>query len=336
MATLLVVSKERGEGKTAVAAALARRVIAGGGRAVAIKPFGAGDEIGPESDAAIFARLLGTDAGGEPAAIPARGLTKKSMVETAKAVKALGHDLTVVEASSELSPGNATDLAGALDARVVVVARHRHGMTAADLADAKDQFGERLAGVVLNARGAYLATEASELATALEAGGTPVLGAIPDDRRLLGVTVRGLARHLDGRFLLGEDERGDELVEHFLVGGWMLDDGALYFGTRDDKAVIVRGDRPDLQMSALTTPTKVLVLTKGHEPIEYVRYEAGEEHTAVVVVERDTIATMDALGTVVATARFDHPAKLARMVELLDAGAPGLTELADELVALTA
>jgi BioD-like phosphotransacetylase family protein len=71
-------------------------------------------------------------------------------------------------------------------------------------------------------------------------------------------------------------------------------------------------------MSALATPTRVLVLTKGVEPIEYVTNEAGEEGTALVIVEQDTLATMDALETVIESARFDHPDKLARMAELFE------------------
>ena len=315
MSNVLVVSTDRGEGKTAVAATLAHAAIASGRTAVALKPFGSVDEIG--ADSAIFASLLGGDAATEQA-IPAKGLTKKSMTDTAKALKALKADLAVVEASSELSSDNTGALADALDAKVVVVVRHTHGMTAADLSGHTRPYAERLGGVVLNARGAYAGAEADALAAELNPAGTPVLAIIPEDRRLLGVTVGKLAEHLNGRFVQGE-EGADGLVEHFLVGGWMLDEGAIYFGTRSDKAVIIRGDRPDLAMSALATPTKVLVLTKGVDPIEYVNYEAAEEGTALLVVEHDTLATMDAVSTIVESARFDHPDKLARMAELLAA-----------------
>ena len=56
----------------------------------------------------------------------------------------------------------------------------------------------------------------------------------------------------------------------------------------ENKAVIVRGDRPDLQMAALNTSTACIVLTKGVEPIEYVRYEAEQEEVSLIVVETDT------------------------------------------------
>lgn len=319
MSILLVVSAKRGEGKTAVAAALASRVIASGGKAIALKPFGGQDEIGSDSDTAVFANLLGGASETQlELAIPARGLTKKSMQDTARSVRAAKADLAVVEGSSNLSADNSASLADALKAKVIVVVQHARGMTVSDVTARTEPFSKNLAGVVLNCRGAYAGTETDALAAAIENAGVPVLAVIPEDRRLLGATVRKLAEHLDGRFVNGEEGQKDALVEHFLVGGWMLDEGALYFGTRTDKAVIIRGDRPDLAMSALATPTKVLVLTKGIEPIKYVAYEAGEEGTALLVVEPDTLTTMDNLGTVIESARFDHPDKLDRMAELLE------------------
>ena len=96
-----------------------------------------------------------------------------------------------------------------------------------------------------------------------------------------------------------------------------LDSGEVYFGTRDSKAVIVRGDRPDVQMSALTTSTLCLVLTGGIEPIEYVLYEAELEEVPVAVVPAETLDAMAALDGLSARARFDHPAKLERLSELV-------------------
>ena len=321
MGNLIVVSAERGEGKTSVAATLAHRAAAAGRSAAAIKPFGAGDEVGSGSDGLIFERLVGTAAGRWPAALPDGDLTGSELDAAAEAVAALESDSVVVEASSELDPRDRLRLAEALSAPVLVVARHRHGMSAADVLERTELYGGRLAGVLLNCRGTYMGTEAAALAEEVGAAGTRVLGVIPEDRRLLGVAVGEIAEHLGGRFLLGQEEGADQLVEHFLVGGWLMDEGTRYFETRTDKAVVIRGDRPDLQMAALATPTKALVLTAGIEPIEYVLYEAQEEETCLVVVDQDTISAMEALGTIVESVRFDHPDKLARMSELLDSHA---------------
>jgi BioD-like phosphotransacetylase family protein len=143
------------------------------------------------------------------------------------------------------------------------------------------------------------------------------LGVIPEDRTLLSVSVGRLATHLGGRYLIGE-ELPDRLVEHFLVGINGMDAAGEYYGLRDRKAVIVPGDRPDIQMAVLQTPTACLLLTRGIEPIEYVTTEAELEEVPIVLVESDTHATMAALNTIQESARFDHPAKLERYSELLD------------------
>ena len=94
-------------------------------------------------------------------------------------------------------------------------------------------------------------------------------------------------------------------------------DGAL--GIHDNRAAIVRGDRPDLQMSALSAPgrTACLVATNGIAPIEYVRYEAEQEETPIIMVETDTLDTMDRLDTLIDGSRFDHPRKQERFAALL-------------------
>ena len=102
-----------------------------------------------------------------------------------------------------------------------------------------------------------------------------------------------------------------------MVGGFGMDPGEYIFSTRNKKAVIVRGDRPDVQMSALQTDMQCFILTRGMEPIEYVKYECDEEEVAAIIVDMDTIETMTAVGPLQLQARFDHPDKLDRAKKLL-------------------
>ena len=125
-----------------------------------------------------------------------------------------------------------------------------------------------------------------------------------------------LVQHLDGRFLNWE-EKGDNLVEHFLVGGMFLDWGVLYFERFANKAVIVRGDRPDIQMAALQTPTSCMVLTGGHSPIQYVTYESGVTQVPLIQVQADTLSAAAALESLQEKALFDHPLKQEQFLELV-------------------
>ncbi len=221
-------------------------------------------------------------------------------------------DLVIVEALDDAP----NDLVDSLDAKVVLVVPFESASPEALSTIVKD-FGDRLLGLIVNGQTLYKSTEtAANVVPSLTDAGMHVLGVIPEDRRLLSITVGQLAEHLDGRFLVHED-RTDGLVEHFLIGGLGLDSGEVYFGLKQHKAAIVRGDRPDIQMAALATPTACLIVTNGIEPIEYVTYEADLEEVPVVLVESDTLDTMAALNDVQTHANFDHPDKVRRFDDLL-------------------
>ncbi len=317
MAILYVTSREAGSGKTAMCAVLAHELSRRGRRAAAIKPLSGEGDSPAAADNAAFASLLPQAAEASSATLPGGEPDAGALDQAAEACRtaAEGQDLLLVEGSAALSDSAAARLVESLDARVLAVERYDPGLTGADLAGLRRSYGSRLAGVVVNGLTRYQATRAdAELAGG--SGSPALLGIVPEDRRLLGVTVDRLVEHLDGRYVVGEGEQ-DALVEHVLVGGMGMDSGELYFGTRDSKAVIVRGDRPDVQMSALTTPTLCLLLTGGIEPIEYVLYEAELEEVPVAVVPAETLDAMDALNDLSARARFDHPAKLSRLSELV-------------------
>lgn len=319
MSILYVVADRQGAGKTALCASLAHLLRAQGRRVVAYKPVADGAS---DSDAAIYAALLGADTP-QPSAADA-------IDEIAAAARRLSdaNEIVIAEASNNLTAAQSQRIAEALDARVLVMASFDPALSAADVAAVAAPFGDRLAGYAVNNLTQYMRTQAqAELVPAIAAAHTPpaaVFGLIPEDRRMLGVSVSQLAAHLEGEFADGGEFTQDEgdaecLVEYLMVGGMSLDPGEYYYGIHDNRAAIVRGDRPDLQMSALSAPgrTACLVATNGIAPIEYVRYEAEQEETPIIIVETDTLDTMDRLDTLIDGSRFDHPRKLERFAALL-------------------
>ena len=321
MSILYVVSNQEGAGKTAVCAALARMLSLRDKSPTTLKPLAAGADAASDTDPGIYEKLLGQrQPEGWPLDLAGSELQSGSVEQIAQVVarESEGTDVTLVEASSGLSAEDSRRLAEAMNAQVLLVLRHKRDQNVEGLKRWRDAFGDRLVGSIVNGMSRYAGTETRDSSLpAMESEGLRPLGVVPEDRRLLSVSVGHLAQHLGGRFIVGPD-RADALVEHYMVGGLGMDPGELTFELRDNKAVIVRGDRPDVQMSALLTPTTCMVLTNGSEPIEYVKYEAEQEEVAVMVVETDTLTTMDALGPVMAGARFDHPLKLARFAELLE------------------
>ena len=143
-----------------------------------------------------------------------------------------------------------------------------------------------------------------------------LLGAIPENRTLLSLTVNEIAEILGAEFYSGQ-EYGDTLVENFMVGGFGMDPGQYVFNTKYKKAVIVRGDRPDVQMSALETPMSCFIMTNAIEPIEYVKYESEEEKVPILIVQENTLDTMNAVDKLTNYAQFNHPEKLEEAKTLI-------------------
>ena len=321
MATLYVASDRPRAGRTALCVTLAQRLRQDGRHVAAFKPFHSSAD-GSDPDAAILAAAAGATAPGDAWPI---AVSQDETPDVARAIAAFseataGADVSVVEGLSGFdgASGEASArMAREMDASVIAVIAYREGISLEEARAARQLFGERLAGVVINGVTRYKSREAVEqLAPSFQAAGVRVLASIPEDRRLLGVTAGQIAEHLGGRFLDWEEKR-DNFVEHYLIGGMVLDWGVLYFQRFENKAVIVRGNRPDLQMAALRTPTSCIVLTGGHPPIQYVSYEAGEEEVPLIQVETDTLETAAALESLQERTQFDHPLKHEQFRDLM-------------------
>ena len=320
MTAVYVASDQPRAGKTALCVTLADEQRRQGKKAAVFKPLASATGKAPDLDPDIYETLLGQPRGDWPFALLGWGLTDELLDEVRSAYTRVsdGVDVLLIEAPAHISNEDSRRLVEALDAVVLQVVRFQPGMDVSSLASWRELYGDRLVGYLVNGMTRYQGTEVrTRLLPSMSSEGLDVLGVVPEDRRLLAFSVGRIAADLGGRFLLGNGAE-DGLVEHFLVGGLGLDSGALYFGIRENKAAVVRGDRPDLQMAALQTPTACMVLTNGIEPIEYVMNEAELEEVPLILVEGSTLETMDTLGSITQTPQFDSPEKVRRLSDLLD------------------
>ena len=316
MSVLLIASDSPGAGKTATTLALANLATRSGKKAAAVKPFASGPE---DPDIEAYAKLgyTGTVEGGDSeTSSPDINALASTLADVASE-----SDVTFVELPGSVDPSGVSAAAESLGASVLLVASYRRDLRGTDLSEWSSTLGDRLAGVLVNGLTRYLGTEArANLLPSLEESRIPCIGLIPEDRLMLSLTIEDLRSALDGRYVVDEGDTGAPL-EWFQVGGLSLDPGEIRFGLYDNNAVIVRGDRPDLQMSALNGSASCLVLTGGDEPIEYILYEAREEETPVMVIEPDTLSAMSALNEVTSSARMDSATKVERFAALLKAHA---------------
>ncbi|MBI4311774.1 MAG: phosphotransacetylase family protein [Chloroflexi bacterium] len=325
MGTLLVTSLHEGDGKTAFCAGLAVLLRQRGRAPGLFKLFPTAGQA-DDPDARFYRQFTGVTAPDLP--LPAEamgeGLSAQAKARLTEAVQQLSVRMSpIILEGPSLSAGpgglaaGVRALAEALDARVALVVQPAPSLTAARVEEAARSLGTRLAGVVINGVRRYQSHSVDVgLAGPLHAAEIPVLACIPEDRRLVAVTVGEIAGALQGEFVLLE-EKQEQLVDHLMIGGNVLDWGVHYFSQEESKAVIVRGDRPDIQMAALHTPTRCLVLTGGHGPLQYVRYEAQEEGVPLVLVRPNTLETARAAEALFTTSTIHHPEKAERYAQLL-------------------
>ena len=319
MSVLLVASDRPGAGKSAVALALAAISNGDGHPVAAFQPFSPDpDGEGP----AAFARLATNPVlDGWPRLLEEDGPSSGAVEALGAALDGVEAAVKILEVPSEVGLTALANLSEALDASALVVARCRRDLRGSGLARWRDALGDRLAGALVNGVTRFLGNEsAAKIAPSFADAGIELFGMIPEDRFMLSVTVDQARDRLGGRYAVEEGDTNGAL-ERFQVGGMSLDPGELRFGLYDRNAVVVRGDRPDIQMSALNASVACMVLTGGIDPIEYISYEAREEETPVIVVEPDTLTVMSLLNDVTAAARIDTAGKVARFRELLEANA---------------
>lgn len=151
----------------------------------------------------------------------------------------------------------------------------------------------------------------------LAARGVTVLAVLPRERVLASVSVDELVDGLAAKLLCGEDYT-DELVEHLMVGAMNVEAALRYFRRTPNKAVITGGDRPDIQLAALETSTKCLILTGNLEPNPLVLSRAAELGVPMLLVREDTLTTVQNIEAFFGKTRFHQPKKIQCFERLLE------------------
>ncbi len=163
----------------------------------------------------------------------------------------------------------------------------------------QDRLKEKLVGVILN----HLPQESIDLTRKyflpfLENKGIKVWGLIPTNLKLSSLSVAEMKEILGGEILCCED-KGEEIVESLVVGAMNVEGALKYFRSQANKAVITGGDRSDIQLAALETPTKVIILTGGLYPNSSIISAAQDKKIPLMVVRDDTMTVVNKMESAV-------------------------------------
>ncbi|MRS13002.1 MAG: phosphotransacetylase family protein [Actinobacteria bacterium] len=232
-------------------------------------------------------------------------------------------DLMVVEGPTEPAQGacaglTAPTIAEMLDARVLLVDRPRATDLPEDALWVASQMGGRLGGLVLNGVDeSRIQVVREQVVPYLENRGVPVLGVIARDPALSSITVAEIVETLGGTVLTAHD-RVSDVVETFMVGAMGQEKALRFFRRKENKAVITGGDRADVQLAALETSTRCIVLTGGQPPGAAVMSRAEELGVPMVLVETDTLTAVERMDTLLGRVHLHDPVKAARMREMFE------------------
>jgi len=339
MRAMIIASTAAYSGKSGVAVSLVRELQARGACVGYFKPYGtmpvevAG--VVTDKDAAYINSTLRTPSPIEAVCpvvrthafvedvLAHRAGSLPERVLRAAEVCAADRDLLIVEAPWDLVQGSsiglsAPEVASLLDCKVVLIDRPG---TAADLPDAivceGSRLGDRLAGVVFNCVQEQVADFLSRRTIPfLRSRGIPVFGSIPFDPVLSSVTVREIAEALGGTILTARDSI-DQPVETFMVGAMGQEKALRFFRRKANKAVVTGGDRSDVQLAALETSTRCIVLTGAMPPSSIVMSRAEELGVPMVMVEHDTLTAVERMEALFGHTRLHDPAKVDTMHRML-------------------
>ncbi len=312
LGALYVTSLETGAGKTAVCAGLGKHLLADGKKIGFFKPIMAKDIKGVDSDAAFMKHIFALK---EPVKSLCPVISDESnlisRIKEAYDRVSSGKDVVMVEGRGELS------IIEALDARVIIVEGYSGELSKEKINSYKD-FGEYLLGVVLNKVPKSQAERVyGEMTTQFGEAGISILGVLPEERSLFTLTIGELAEHIEGE-ILNSTEKSAELAENFMLGAMVVDPGPEYFGRKANKVVIVRGERPDMQLAALETSTRCLVLSGNTSPIPDVLHRAEDKKIPIILAKGDTTALVTSIEDALGKTRFHQEKKLPKLTEIME------------------
>jgi hypothetical protein len=338
MRTLFIGSTESNSGKTMVTIGLAAALQANGYTVGYMKPVGTQptavggavvdadahflkETLGlPDPETEICPVLLTSD-------LFLRGLRGEAgdvlgRIRRAHDQIAAGKNVLLMGGAGTLADGaflgvSALQLAKEFNAPVLLVDSYHAEACVDRILLAKQFLGDALLGAILNRVPPQGLPEVEEAVVPfLAAKGVEVLGILPQDRILDAVSVRQVVEVLDGKVVCGK-EGLDAFVERFTIGAMDADAALGYFQRIANKAVITGGHRTDIQLAALETSTRCLVLTGDQMPNQIIAARARDAGIPIVCVGYDTMTTAEKLQAVMGRLRIREATKVQRAQELL-------------------
>lgn len=341
MQGLYIASTHPRSGKTLVSCSLGVLLQREGFKLGYMKPIGeilkrveAGNG---DADALIVQEVLGQYAAPEtltPVMIPSWSeliLTKNkdyaaerlAEVKNAYAEISKGKDIMLVSGTSSapfsgsFAGLDSMTIVNELDLKVVLVERYDNGVNYDSILFMRKALEGRLVGVVLNdIPNEEIPAVENIMLPFLENSGVRVLGLVPHDSRLNSIRSMDLAYALGGRIVAGNCNASN-IVEGFLIGTMQVESFMTHLRSHPGSAVIVGGDRADLQLAAIHGKAPCIVLTGNLGPHELVRTKAEQVGVPIIVTKEDSYQVARNMSRVLKGKKFHELAQIQAGVTVM-------------------
>lgn len=236
-----------------------------------------------------------------------------------------GKDVMLIEGGRTMEEGRSMgypsiQLIEDLDCELVYVERYEEVRGLDNLLAWKERLGDKFKGVIFNKTDPDHVDYINKfLKPYLEKAGAQVIGLMIDDPLISAVTVSELAEATGGTVVSATD-KCENMVHNFLIGAMNLESASSRFRKLQNKAVITGGDRTDLQIAALGTSTRCLILTGGIHPHPMILAKAEETEIPIIVAPHDTMTTMEIIDGLVRRPHLRQSEKIERARKLFARG----------------
>ncbi len=211
------------------------------------------------------------------------------------------------------------DVSQILDAKVLLIDRYFKEFNYDYLISAKEMLDDhRLIGVILNGVPESRLSEVEAfIRPLLERRSIKVFGTIPEDTLLNAITIGDLASRLNGK-IISVPEKKDKMVENFLIGTMQVENFMTYFRKKRNSALIVGGDRSDLQLVALEGKCPCLILTGNLYPNDIILSRSEVLEVPIIVVREDTYTIAKKMEKILETIKLRDTKKISHGTKLIN------------------
>jgi BioD-like phosphotransacetylase family protein len=214
-----------------------------------------------------------------------------------------------------------------LNLKLLFVERYSGSINFDQLLLLRDILASSLLGVALNDVAENDMRDVENLLVPwLTARGLPVLGVIGHEPGLSIIRIMDLARGLGGRVVAGNAQNAGS-VEGFLIGTMQVDNFMLRLRRKPGSAVIVGGDRTDLQLAALHAGSPCIIMTGNIRPADLILKQAQEKGVTLVTVREDTYAVAQAMTRILRSKKIRELPQIRLAVARLEKSLPLATFL---------